>query len=489
MVVYLSEGDVVHAASNLKPHRLSECLRRWQVLTEQQISSLPMAAPDTELAVALVETKTLSREALEVVQAQQVVEVLRPAVLWIDGRWEFDARVRLNREVRYGLDVRNLLVEGARRLPVEFAASRLSDESELLSRPPQVSVNAALLPAESFVLSRLDSPLKLTELLAISSLPEMETKRIVYGLALGGLIRRERWPKALGPTAHAQKRPATVVAPPPSASPPAAPVPPPPPKEMSPPPQTQPAPAFSEVVDLDALFARLETAENHYQVLGLMRTASTAEIKSSYHQLAKRFHPDRFHRDEDAALRARIEGAFARIARAYETLKDKQARAAYDLRLTTMPASPSGFQQQGSSSHAGPQSSGSTAASEAARAKQAEDSYQRGLRALHEGKHLIAIGLLGEAARLSPREARYRAHYGRALAENEGTQRQAEAELKAAIALDPGNAGYYVMLAELYSGLGLARRAQSEVQRALAIDSHNDAARQLLRQLQATLKG
>ena len=88
-----------------------------------------------------------------------------------------------------------------------------------------------------------------------------------------------------------------------------------------------------------------------------------------------------------------------------------------------------------------------------------------------------------------PREARYRAYYGRALAENEGTRRQAENELKVAIALDTSNASYHVMLGELYARIGLPRRAQSEAERALAIDAQNAPARQLLNALQSALKG
>jgi Tfp pilus assembly protein PilF len=62
-------------------------------------------------------------------------------------------------------------------------------------------------------------------------------------------------------------------------------------------------------------------------------------------------------------------------------------------------------------------------------------------------------------------------------------QRSAEAEFKAAIALDANNSSYRVMLAELYSEIGLLRRAQGELERALAIDPRNETARNLLDKL------
>jgi curved DNA-binding protein CbpA len=495
-VVYLADGEIIYASSNLRQHRLSECIRRWRVLNEQELSALPAEdASDWEVAAALIEGQALDHAALESVQARQVTEVLRAPLLWTTGSWEFDARVRMNRDVRVSIDVKTLLAEGARRLPQEFVASRFSNMDEQLSPVENPPAGFELLPKEAFVLSRLDAPLALAELIAISALPEMEVWQIIYTLALGGLIKRGQWMRAFSPemlararsvkttTTKGQARPALSNAPPEikqEASPAAAPA----------------APVKTEAdegIELDALFARLSSAEDYYQVLGVRRTATAGDIKGSYHKLAKRFHPDRFYNDADTTLHARVEVAFARIAQAYETLKEKQSRAVYDLRLTQQAASAIAPQQaRVASEPGGAQREGTldeAAETQASLLRQAENSFQHGQLALKQGKPRVAIASFSEAARLMPREARYRAFHGRALAENEGTWRQAEAEMKAAISLDSRNAGYYVMLAEFYLKIRLPRRAQSEVERALAIDSQNAAARQLLANLQATLKG
>ena len=86
---------------------------------------------------------------------------------------------------------------------------------------------------------------------------------------------------------------------------------------------------------------------------------------------------------------------------------------------------------------------------------------------------------------LSPREARYRAHYGHALIRQSNTRRIAETELQAAISIEPDNSSYRVMLAELYKQLGLQRRAEGELERALAADPKNEAARSLLLSLKS----
>ena len=49
--------------------------------------------------------------------------------------------------------------------------------------------------------------------------------------------------------------------------------------------------------------------------------------------------------------------------------------------------------------------------------------------------------------------------------------------------LDPKNANYRIMLAELYRDLGLKLRAKGEAERAVAADPNNQKARELLRTL------
>jgi tetratricopeptide (TPR) repeat protein len=116
-------------------------------------------------------------------------------------------------------------------------------------------------------------------------------------------------------------------------------------------------------------------------------------------------------------------------------------------------------------------------------AERAEIQFKEGLVALELGQRKVAIGLFASAASAAPAEHRYRARYGQLLAANENTRRVAETELLAAIKLDPNNAEYRVMLAELYRDLGLKLRAKGEAERAVAADPENRKAQDLLHAL------
>lgn len=65
-------------------------------------------------------------------------------------------------------------------------------------------------------------------------------------------------------------------------------------------------------------------ARDYYDILGVNRDASDAELKKAYRRLAMKYHPDRNSDDADAMDR------FKEAKQAYEILKDPRKRAMYD---------------------------------------------------------------------------------------------------------------------------------------------------------------
>ncbi len=67
--------------------------------------------------------------------------------------------------------------------------------------------------------------------------------------------------------------------------------------------------------------------KNYYQILGVSKEASRAEIKKAYIILAKKYHPDSANENEDTTQ------IFADISEAYDILSDKEKRKEYDEKL------------------------------------------------------------------------------------------------------------------------------------------------------------
>lgn len=67
--------------------------------------------------------------------------------------------------------------------------------------------------------------------------------------------------------------------------------------------------------------------KNYYEILGVDRKATDADIKSAYRKLVKMYHPDLHPNDANAAAK------FKEVNEANEVLSDPQKRAAYDYEL------------------------------------------------------------------------------------------------------------------------------------------------------------
>ena len=85
-----------------------------------------------------------------------------------------------------------------------------------------------------------------------------------------------------------------------------------------------------------------------YQVLGVSKTASEAEIKKAFRGLAKKHHPDTHPGDEKAKQR------FQEISGAYDVVGDKEKRAKFDAGEIDAAGNPRGFDPRAGGFRQGP---------------------------------------------------------------------------------------------------------------------------------------
>lgn len=106
------------------------------------------------------------------------------------------------------------------------------------------------------------------------------------------------------------------------------------------PPVTLTEPQKEEPVDLppDTRLRILQVAwfarhGSHYEVLGLKRTASADEVKKTYYERSREFHPDSFFRKKLGSYKPLVEVIFKAVKKASDELSDPVRRGEYDKNL------------------------------------------------------------------------------------------------------------------------------------------------------------
>jgi curved DNA-binding protein CbpA len=170
---------------------------------------------------------------------------------------------------------------------------------------------------------------------------------------------------------------------------------------------------------------------DYYELLGVPRTASGAEIRKAYLKLAKERHPDRF---PDPTEREKAQVFFKELTAAFNTLGNDRGRAEYDASLDRPREEPP--------------------------AEIARTAFEQAMERFEKKDYHAAVELLRTAVQHVPGDARYHAALGVALAKNPHWVREAIQSVEKATQLDPRSAGYHAELAEMLLGQGLRLRAR-----------------------------
>jgi tetratricopeptide (TPR) repeat protein len=216
-------------------------------------------------------------------------------------------------------------------------------------------------------------------------------------------------------------------------------------------------------------FEGLKT-RNHYEVLGLGRTATEAEVKDAYFRLAKRFHPDAHHGESLGDLRDELEAVFIRLGDAYDVLRDPRRRADYEQRL--------GRVRPGAADATAPTPEPTPARDPEAEAQAAEIALRRAAKLFETEKYWDAIQLLEPAIETLPPKSRTRARVllARCNLKNPNWVKRAEEILLTTTREDPRAADAWALLGQVYADKGLATRARSMFRRVLELDPEHEGA-------------
>jgi curved DNA-binding protein CbpA len=179
---------------------------------------------------------------------------------------------------------------------------------------------------------------------------------------------------------------------------------------------------------------------DHYQLLGVAPSASTAEIRQAYARLARERHPDRF---TDPAEKQRAQTALQDITTAFNALVNARSRQEYDQsRHRPQPRTPEDI---------------------------ARDAFERAQPLLEAGPLEEVVTLLRTAVHHAPDQAAYHAALGKVLARVPNSAREAVQVLERATQLAPQSASAFADLAAVLARQGLRLRAQKAMDTALRL--------------------
>jgi hypothetical protein len=343
-------GQILHGTSDAAGEHMGDVLVRYGLLSQADL--------DRAVAIVLRERRRLGavlRELglLELSRIEEAIglharEILFDVIGRADVSCTFEelAESFMDTDLVCPLSTGQLILEATRRiLEPELVRTVLGDLGRVLILSPDPLLRTqkiTLTPADGFVLSRVDGSSSARDVMALVPLPAEDAERSLFSLLCTGIVGyRQGTTSASRAAARTTSRPAPAPArvPTPPTAPAAPPVPP------AVPTVGGPSPAPAEAGDGPRPAARrgveetraliLETharlKRDHFEVMGLERTATEAEVRDAYIGFARVLHPDACRDSALADLREKREAVFIRLSEAYETLRDPASRAAYEL--------------------------------------------------------------------------------------------------------------------------------------------------------------
>jgi tetratricopeptide (TPR) repeat protein len=213
--------------------------------------------------------------------------------------------------------------------------------------------------------------------------------------------------------------------------------------------------------EMKALLALAETG-TYYQLLRTTSTSPRAEVRRSYYELMRKFHPD--HHMDHAEWMPSLHKITEATTSAYKTLTDKMSRHKYDEQLAASGKFTVGRQQSESQ-------------------KTAEEWFEKARECFKAKNPGGTILWLRKAAEADPKSYKYHALLARALSSVVPLRREAIEHFEKALELDQSSTMVRFQLATLYEEMKLPWRARLQYEKILEIDAENSKARIRLRVL------
>src|SRR5271169_1097093 len=184
--IYVSNGDIVFAASNVSEDRLGECMIHIGSITrEQRDRSLEAALADgKKFGAVLIEKELITPRQLVAGISQQIRQITMSVFSWYGGCYIFD-EASLPDIIEIKIGTVNLIVDGIRNIDWEMARRSFSAIKTVLRQTDNTSSlfhDVKLDLDQQLVFSLVDGKKNIAEICSLSGLGDYNALKALYVL-------------------------------------------------------------------------------------------------------------------------------------------------------------------------------------------------------------------------------------------------------------------------------------------------------------------
>jgi tetratricopeptide (TPR) repeat protein len=435
----LNDGRIAFAESNQPDEHLAHIMVSMGLLKRPdlgKIVSLMKNGKNSEEAI--LEVNRSDSEAVRNGMKEQAVVILSSLMEWdaFDMRF-FPGRDLIKNRRNMELNIPESLVLSARRaaskrlvpLPDQLLKGMIAAGSDCVEKSRVYPLNEA----ESFAYLRAQDKIPAPELLPLIPEGDQKPEAVILCLYILGLIEGEA-PRTAQPSDTAD-----------SAGP------------------------DDFLLEMEEMLLRFEKA-GLYEILSIEASAGPDAVQAAYHDLARRFHPDRFQAHTSDSVRSKAEQVFGTINKAYRTLRDPELRNKYDAtRLSQESALTAAIK--------------SKTTADVDEEAMIEAIFKEGKYSIELGEFEQAVKELNTCVHLRPEKAKYNYYIGLAESEIPRLRKSAEQHLLKSIELESMSIEGRIALARLYIKVNMPRKATVQLVELLRLDPENPEAHKLLDEL------
>lgn len=300
--IYFDSGTPVSIISELADEQFETRLLKEGHTTAGLIQAARRAQPSSPLPRALIDKGVLSEDEVRITTGDLVKQIVLSIFQGEAGEYNFDEGARPAEAAALHCTPADLIRGARHAVGIERLAKAIAPPDMLVAPADTNNYFLASLPAlnsvESYVLSRIEEPVRVSEVSDLLGLPGEDTHRAVCVLVALGLLARAGYASQ---AAAGQAAPDPLLA------------------------------AVSRKLQL------LESAD-YYEVLGVDMFATAGAVTRAFDELQRMFNSYRSLSSDNKELHGKLDALFAKVADAYETLSDPARRWAYD-KTTAMASS------------------------------------------------------------------------------------------------------------------------------------------------------